>query len=189
MKANFIFILAITLLAGSSTLFAKGFLPPQNGKAVVYFVRVTNWGGPVSFEFFHQDKYIGVFKKKNYMRYECDPGKQLFWASSENKEFITGDLVAGKSYIVIVDVIMGGWKAHVGLEPITTADAETFGRAKELIMENDPVVTPSEKIDKMNMELASFITEKLSQYNEVWKKEKDFSHISPEMAIPDEAMK
>ena len=182
-------MIAIFLLASSTAIFAKGFQPPSEGKTVVYFARVTKWGGPVGFDFFHQDKYIGTFKNKNYMRYECDPGKQLFWASSENKEFITSDLVAGKSYIVIVNVIMGAWKGRVGLEPISVKDVEKFDRAKELIMERDPVVTSTEEINDTNKEMADFIKEKLDQYNEEWKKEKDFNHISPEMALPPEAMK
>lgn len=61
----------------------------------------------VSFEFFHHARYIGVFKGENYMRYECDPGEQLLWASSENKEFVTSELMPGGTYIVVVDVIMG----------------------------------------------------------------------------------
>lgn len=189
MKTKLVYLLAIILLASTTPILAKGFLPPSEGKAVVYFARVTKWGGPVSFEYFHQDKYIGVFKKKNYMRYECEPGEQLFWASTENKEFITADLVAGKSYIVIVDVIMGAWKARVGLRPITTEDAEVFERAKELILKKEPIITSEDKIVKMNEKLKTFIAEKLQLYNDIWKAEKNFKHISPEMAIPDEAMK
>lgn len=182
-------MLAIILVVSTSSIFAQGFQPPSPGKAVVYFVRVTKWGGPVSFEFFHQDKYIGVFKGMNYFRYECDPGQQLLWASTENKEFISADFKDGGTYIVIVDVIMGAWKARVGLRPITTNDIDVFDRAKELILEKAPVVTPSEKIEKMNEKLALFIAEKLKMYDEVWKNEKNFKHISPEMAIPADAMK
>jgi hypothetical protein len=123
------------------------------------------------------------------MRYECEPGKQLFWASSENKEFVTADLVEGGTYIVIVDIIMGVMKARVGLKPISANDIEVFDRAKDLILEKKPIVTPSDKIIKMNEKLAPFIAEKLKMYDEVWKNEKNFNHISPEMAIPADAMK
>jgi hypothetical protein len=122
------------------------------------------------------------------MRYELDPGEQLLWISSENKEFVTCDLQEGGSYIVIVDIIMGMMKARVGATPITVADTEQFERAKELIMAEPPVVTPAEKIEQMNIKLADFIAEKLKQYEEEWKHEHEFNHISPEMAIPPEAM-
>ncbi|MCD4729820.1 MAG: hypothetical protein K8R74_04410 [Bacteroidales bacterium] len=182
-------VILIVMLIGHSSLFAQGFQPPAEGKSVVYFVRVSGYGGGASFEFFHQDKYIGVFKKKNYMRYECDPGEQLLWASSENKEFITSNLKAGETYIVIVDVIMGFWKAHVGLTPISVSDTESFDRSKELINKKEPIVTPEEKIEQMNKKLEDFIAEELKHYDEVAKHKKNFKHISPDMAIPAEAMK
>ncbi len=184
-------IIAVALLyaVSASAVFAKGFQPPSEGKAVIYFVRVTGWGGAISFEYFHGDKYIGVFKGKNYMRYECDPGEQLLWASSENKEFLTADLKAGGTYVVIVDVIMGGWKAHVGLKPITADDTELFERAKKLIEKKDPVVTPQAKIDKMNKKLAEFIPKMLNRYENEWKNEHNFRHISPDMAIPEDKLK
>jgi hypothetical protein len=188
MKTKFFFTLLIVVLTGLSSLFAQGFQPPAEGKAVVYFARVTTYGFAVSFEYFHQDKYIGVFKGKNYLRYESDPGEQLFWASSENKEFITADLKAGGTYIVVVDVIMGGMKAHVGFTPIDASD-ERFQRIKEMILAQPPVVTPQEKIDAMNKKLDDFIPAQLKKYNEDWKGKKNFKHISPEMAIPEEAMK
>lgn len=176
------------MMAGTSQLFAQGFTAPADGKAAVYFVRVSGWGGNYSFEYFHQDKYIGVFKKKNYMRYECEPGEQLLWASSENKEFITADLKAGESYIVIVDIIMGGWKPRVGFTPITAEDGEIFDRAAALINKKKPIVTSEEKIKKMNTKLKKFISEKLNTYEEKWKNEKNFKHISADMAIPKDAM-
>lgn len=188
MKSLKFCLITIIMLLGATSLFSQGFKAPAEGKAVVYFVRVTSWGGVSSFEYFHQDKYIGVFKKKNYMRYECEPGEQLLWASSENKEFITADLKAGGSYIVIVDVIMGGWKPRVGFNPITAEDGEIFDRAANLIKTKKPIVTSKEKIKAMNIKLEKFIAEKLKMYNDVWKAEKNFKRISSDMAIPEDAM-
>ena len=115
-------------------------------------------------------------------------GEQLFWASSENKEFITADVEAGKTYIVMVDVIMGVMKAHVGLTPISTNNSEEFERAKSLINKKPPTITSEEKIAKMNKKLAKFITEKLEMYESTWKNEKNFKHLSADMAIPDDQL-
>jgi len=188
MKTIFCCLLAVILSLSTTSIFAKGFQAPAKGKAVVYFTRVTNWGGIASFEFFHQDKYIGVFKGKNYLRYECNPGQQLLWASTENKEFVTADLKEGETYIVIVDVKMGVMKGRVGFNPITVKDIE-FERAKELILAKDEVITPTDKIAKMNVKLDDFIQEKLSLYETDWKLTKNFKHISSDMAIPVESMK
>ncbi len=181
-------LIAIIMLVGTTSLFSQGFQAPAEGKAAVYFVRVSSWGGASSFEYFHQDKYIGVFKSKNYLRYECEPGEQLLWASSENKEFVTADLKAGESYIIIVDVIMGAWKPRVGFNPITAQDGEIFDRAAALIKKKKAIVTSEAKIKTMNIKLEKFIGEKLKMYHDVWKTEKNFKHISSDMAIPKEAM-
>lgn len=174
------------LLAGFMTLQAQGITAPSDGKAVVYFTRVTSYGAAVSFEYFHNDQFIGVFKGKNYMRYEVEPGEHLFWVSSEDKEFVTADLKAGGIYIIIVNIEMGAFKARVGLTPITANDSKLFGRAKALIKKKAPKETSDEVIQKTTrkLEQKNFIPEKLKMYEEVWKKEKDFSHISPDMAIP-----
>ncbi|MBU8893897.1 MAG: hypothetical protein KOO66_14040 [Bacteroidales bacterium] len=187
MKKLFLIIVLLSLTA-VYTVSAQGFQPPTDGKAVVYFTRVTVYGKPTSFEFFHQDKYIGVFKGSQYMRYECEPGVQLFWASSENKEFITAEVEAGKTYIVMVDVIMGVMKAHVGLTPISVDNSEELERAKALINKKAETITPDDKIAKMNKKLAKFIVEKLELYESTWKNEKNFKHLSADMAIPDDQL-
>lgn len=177
-------LLALGLLCGIAfQLTAQGFQPPADGKAVVYFVRVSSMGFAINFEYFDGDQYIGAFKGKNYMRYECEPGTHLLWASSENKEFITADLQAGGTYVVIVDIAMGIGKARVGLSPITASATEVFARAKELVKTEPPQITPQEKIDKMNIKLKDFIAEKLNKYETTWKHEKNFPRISPDMAI------
>jgi hypothetical protein len=183
-------LLLLTLimsLAGIYTVSAQGFTPPPDGKAVVYFVRVTKYGKPTAFEFFHQDKYIGYFKGDQYMRYECEPGTHLFWASSENKEFITADLEAGKSYIIMVNVIMGAMKARVGLAPLDFSDNEVWERVKKLVNNDAPFVTPEKKIEKMNDKLGKkFIPEHLERYENEWKAEKNFRHV--DQAIPEDKL-
>jgi len=189
MKIKMSIILLTICLLINYKLIGQGFQKPTKGNAVIYFVRVTSYGFGVTFQYFHQDKYIGEFKGKNYMRYECDPGNQLLWASSENKEFITADLKEGESYIVIVDVIIGMMKGHVGLRPISINDKELFEKAKKMILEEAPVTTPEIKIEKMNKKLEEFIFKQLKLYDEKWKNERNYKHLSADMAIPADAMK
>ena len=188
MKRQKVFTTLSFLLISFAGAFGQGFQPPAEGKAVVYFTRVTAFGALVGFEYFHQDKYFAIAKGKNYVRYECDPGKHLFWVSTENKEFLTADLASGGTYVVIVNVAMGFGKARVSLSPINATD-ENFKRAKELVMKKPPVVTSQEKIDAMNIKLKDFIAEKLDMYETTWKKEKDFKNITADMAIPAESLK
>ena len=187
MKKLFLMTFLLGII-GIYTACAQGFQAPTEGKAVVYFTRVTKYGKPTAFEFFHQDKYIGAFKGDQYMRYECDPGEQLFWASTENKEFITAELQAGKTYIVVVDVIMGALKARVGLTPFDISDTETWERVHKLINKKPPTETPQDKIDKMNKKLEKFIVEKLEMYNSTWKNERTIKHLASDMAIPEDKL-
>ena len=182
MKKSSLFL--ITLLI-SATAFSQGFTPPAEGNAVVYFVRVSGYGGAVSFEYFHNEEFIGVFKGKNYMRYECPAGKNLLWASSEDKEFLNCDLKAGETYIVLVNIEMGAFKARIGLEPLTV-DNPDFERAKDLVLNKKPVETPQSKIDETTkkLEKKGFIEEMMQRYESEWKDAKNTQTITPEMYIP-----
>lgn len=178
--------LLLMLILSTATLSSQGFQPPAEGKAVVYFAPLKKAGG---FEFFHNDKYIGFVKGKNFLRYECDPGKQLFWASSENKEFIDADLKAGGIYIVMIENDMGVWLVRVSLTPITQKSTEEFARIKALVLKKAPIVMPEEKVSERNLELKDFIAEKLNMYNMEWKQKYPYGKITPEMAIPIENLK
>lgn len=188
MKAKLLILLFLISISFTK-LIAQGFQPPSEEKAVVYFTRVSSYGFAINFEYFDGDKYIGAFKGRNYMRYECEPGNHLLWASSENKEFITADLKAGGTYIVIVDIEMGIGKARVGLNPITAQATEVFARAKKLVYEKEPSITSQDKIDDMNIKLKDFIAKKLNQYETTWKHEKNFPSIKPEDAISEADLK
>jgi hypothetical protein len=188
MKTKLFFLSLVLTLIGVGSVSAQGFQPPAKGKAVVYLVRVTSYGYAVAFEYFHNDKYIGAFKGKNYMRYELDPGKQLIWISSENKEFIECDLKEGDSYVVIVNILPGAWKARMESSPITASD-ERFAKAKELIMAVAPETTPQDKIEATNKKLEKFIAAQLNVYNTEIKGKKEVDKVTPEMALPEEAMK
>lgn len=184
-KIKLLFVLVLVCI--SSQIFSQGFTPPEEGNAVIYIVRVTKWGGSTSFEYFHNENFIGIFKGKNYMRYECPAGEHLIWASSENKEFLRCDLAAGETYMALVNVIMGGFKARIGLEPLT-ADNEDFERAKELINDKEPVVTSESAIQKTQKKLEDrgFIENIMEKYENEWKDASATKVISPDMSIPKE---
>lgn len=185
-----IVLLFIMLGVGlSSQLNAKGFTPPAEGNAVVYFVRVSSFGGATSFEYFHNQDFIGIFKGKNYMRYELPAGEHLLWASSEDKEFLQCDLKANETYVVLVNIEMGAWKARIGLEPLT-ADNEDFDRMKALVLKKDPVVTPESKIKSTTAKLdkKGFVENIMMKYEAEWKDSGHTKVISQDMFIPKEML-
>lgn len=186
-KNQSLLLLLFVVFVTSSSSFAQGFTAPKENNAVIYFVRVTNWGKMSSFEFFHNQKFISVFKGKNYIRYECPAGKQLFWASSEDKEFLNCDLEAGRTYMVLVNVEMGAWKARVGLEPLTLEN-EDFERVKELVQKKKPILTSESKIEKTQKKLdkRGFVENIMFRYEDEWKDAKNTKIISRDMYIPKE---
>lgn len=169
--------------------FAQGFTPPAESNAVIYFVRVSSFGGLASFEYFHGQKFIGIFKGKNYMRYECPAGEQLIWASSEDKEFLKCDFKAGETYMVLVNVEMGAWKARIGLEPLTV-DNEDFERAKRLILSQKPIETSESKVKETQQKLdeRGFTENVMQRYEAEWKATKT-KIITADMFIPKENLK
>lgn len=182
-KIVLLFVIAVSGL--STSVFSQGFTPPGDSNAVVYFVRVSGYGGAVSFEFFNDKEFIGIFKGKNYMRYECLPGEHLLWASSENKEFLNCDFKAGETYLVLVNIEMGAWKARVDLEPLTLENKD-FERVKKLINKKKPIVTPESKIQSTQMKLdkRGFTENIMERYERDWKHSDNTKTISANMFIP-----
>jgi hypothetical protein len=177
------FLLLVILVLPFLSAHAQGFQLPSPGKAAIYFVRVTAAGFAISFDFYHNDKYIGDFAGKNYMRYESEPGQHLFWASSENHEFMTAELKEGDTYVVVVDVEMGFAIARVGLTPITSTD-KVYDRVKKLVDKKAPKVNTDEEVNKRNEMRAEYIQDKVKHYEEKLKIKRTYKHLSPEMAIP-----
>ncbi len=190
MKNLKLLLLISVVFCVSKSVLAQGFTPPAESNAVVYFVRVSSYGGSTSFEYFNNERFIGIFKGKNYMRYECPAGKQLLWASSENKEFLQCDLKAGETYIVLVNIKMGAWKAQVGLEPLTV-DHEVFERAKKLVLEKKPIVTSKAKIKSTEEKLAArgFVENIMNRYESEWQHSDHTKVIKADMFIPKEDLK
>ncbi len=185
-----IYIILFSLLLGSSDCFSQGFTPPSEGKAKIYFARVSGGAFLVTFDLFHKDKFIGKIKSSSYVAYECDPGEDiLFWASGESKAFCTANLKAGEIYIIIVDVKMGMMSAGVGLTPIDSK-SKLLKRAKKLINKLKPQVTSEEVIEttQKRLEDRGFISDKLNHYETKIKNTPHCKHLLSEMFIPKELL-
>lgn len=186
-KLKILAVISVIAFSSVSATYAQGFEPPSEGKAVVYFVRINSIGSMVNFKYFDHDKFIGKFKGKNNLRYECTPGEHLFWATSERKDFITTDFIEGGTYIVVVEAKMGGMSA--GLKLYNGEDEKQLSKAIAIINKKAPVVTDQSIIDYENVEMKDYIAEKLDLYENEWKAVNNYPHISADMAIPAEAMK
>ncbi len=128
------------------------------------------------------------------MRYEIEAGEHLFWVSSENKQFVKANLEAGKTYIIMVDIKMGAWKAQAGLDPQNIADPQQekeLQRAIELVNSKAPVTTPKSVIDKTTNKLQArgFVENIMERYINEWQYKDNYVKIlTADMFIPDEML-
>jgi hypothetical protein len=90
---------------------------PKEGKSLVYVIK-SGAGFLLNFRVFKDDKFIGALASGNYFIIECDPGKHLFWATSENRDFVEANLEANKVYILNLEGQMGAFIASVSLKPL-----------------------------------------------------------------------
>ena len=196
MKIKILLIILVSIFYSNSSLFPQGFLPPPKGKAVVYFVRNKYYYGiPISY--IHNNNYIGELKGRDYLRYECDTGEQLFWTYTIHKPlFIRAELKEGGTYLVNYGTsvhdpgtFLGPGKAEIELFPVTPYSKDVFEESKKLIHKKAPVVVPRDTIVLMNKTMKKEINKTLEKFNSQWQHEGKFRQMTRDMAIPTEFMK
>ncbi|MBN1599454.1 MAG: hypothetical protein JW894_14260 [Bacteroidales bacterium] len=189
MKKLFLLSPVLFCLLIPSSAFSQGFIQPAEGNAVVYFVRVTAFGGMMPFEFFHDRQLIGRITGLAYLRYELPAGESLLWGSSENKEFLQCNLEAEETYLVLVNVKMGAWTSRLELEPITEKHKE-FQRVKEHVNDKPPMQITEESIAKSmeKLEERGFIDDVMKNYEKKWKNSPATKKITADMAIPEDML-
>ena len=142
----FVALFMLTGCAGSSPYMRKA-TPvegPPSGKALVYFMRPSGFGFAIHFQIWDRYRLIGLSQAKSYFAYECEPGEHLFIGRAENKRAVEANLEAGKSYYVITQVKMGGWKARMAFIPITRG-SEFWDKVEQYKKELN-FVEPEEKV-------------------------------------------
>jgi hypothetical protein len=189
MKNRLLFLLTISMVFECNFLYSQGFMPPSEGKAVVYFVRPKGYNNKYEYQFFHNDKFIGEMMGGNYFRYECDPGKQLFWTVCENHKYMEADLIAGKTYIVKAFISTGAFKMRVFWGPVKYSEKERFEESRGMITTMAPYVPVESDLLKMNKKLSKMIKANLDRYHSKKDGEVAVEILSADMAIPEEALK
>lgn len=110
-----IFFLGITNVF-SQKITSQPVVKPSEGKALVYITR-SNGAMMVNFRVYDKDLFIGALEYGNYFLYECEPGQHLFWAASENRDFVEANLEANKVYVIDLEARMGAFIAAVAVVP------------------------------------------------------------------------
>jgi hypothetical protein len=158
--------LLFLLLACSLSFISEGqtLKKPSEGKALVYIMRSNDLGGGINFRVYNKDVFLGALPSRAYFTYECEPGEHLFWAASENRDFVEASLEAGKTYVIDLRAKMGAFIAAVGVEPYSPNNPTHVKRINRVLKKhiNANVVDEDQTQEKIeNIEKA------LEAYNKI----------------------
>jgi hypothetical protein len=136
---------------------------PEPGKALVYFLRPTAFGGAIQATLYDGDDYIGTVSAHTHIAYQAKPGHHLFMVIGESADFMQADLTEGKTYSAVVMPRMGIWKARFSFQPGSGMDQ--LGETKQ--------VTVGEEGRVWARENAASIREKKAEYLPKWQEKPD----------------
>lgn len=163
MKKQSLLIISILLIVLSGV--AQNIEPAPADKAVVYFMRTSSLGMAINFSFFDSTTLIGVFNAPKYIRYECEPGQHIFWARSENKDYIEAEVEAGKIYFIEAIPLMGAIKAGVDLQPVDTNNEKQMKAIRKLMTRKLPEYFTPEKLQYETARLQDVIQKGIEKYH------------------------
>lgn len=174
-------VLLFVLLFGFTAVFSQkvttqGIDRPSEGKSLVYILR-TGAGPLLNFRIYDQDKFLGALSGFKYMVYECEPGKHMFWAASENRDFVEADLEPNSVYVLNAEGQMGAFIAQVSLSPLKPKefrDKRTFYQVVKGAKKQVYAPVSDDKTEN--------ITKGLARYNELKAKDSKLIKVmTPDM--------
>lgn len=115
-------LLFVVVLLGFSTVLAQKVTTqsidkPSEGKSLVYILK-TGAGLLINFRLYDEDLFLGSVPSGKYLVYECEPGKHLFWAGAENRDYVEANLEPNGVYVINAEGQMGAFVAGVNLKPM-----------------------------------------------------------------------
>ena len=128
---KFLGLLFIVLFTFSS--FSQTLKKPSEGKAMVYIMRSNDLGGGLNFRVYDKDVFLGALPSRAYFTYECNPGEHLFWAASENRDYVEANLEADKTYVIDLRAKLGMFIAAVGVEPYSPDNKRHVRRVNKVL--------------------------------------------------------
>jgi hypothetical protein len=122
MKIKSLIVVVSLILSSCASTFQYNKIaqPNSNDKemATIYVLRPSSFGSAIKFGIYQDEKLIGKLGPKSYLAWTVKPdGKELtIMSKSENKDMLTINPQAGKTYYIKQKVKMGIAIARTGLE-------------------------------------------------------------------------
>lgn len=178
MKKGLILIFLLVFFAETN---AQTLKTPSEGKALVYIMRSNDLGGALNFRVYDKDIFLGALPSRAYFTYQCEPGEHLFWAASENRDFVEANLEANKTYVIDLRSKFGLVIAAVGVEPYSPDNKRHIKRIKKVLKKHiNANVVDSDRTD----EKTENIEKAMKAYNKIKDNEKSkIKKLLPTMSI------
>jgi len=132
----------------SSQISSKKITAPTEGNSVIYFLRTTSLGALMNIRYFDKNKYLGRFKGKNYIRYECEPGEKTFWIKAENIDVLKANLKEGEIYLVETNAVMGAFTAGAKFRLVNYTKKKQVKRIQKLLDRKEALQFSNEELKK-----------------------------------------
>ena len=164
MKQILIVILLFITIGSNAQVLEK----PSEGKSLVYIMRSNDIGGALNFRVYDKDLFLGALPSRAYFTYECEPGEHLFWAASENRDYVEANLEVNKTYVIDLRAKMGMFVAAVGVEPYSPESKRHVKRLNRVLKKhiNAKVVSKERTEEKLEN-----IAKAMEAYNRIKGKE------------------
>lgn len=162
--ALFVFCLGITLMF-SQKITTQSIEKPSEGKSLVYVAK-TGAGALVNFRIYDGDRFLGALSGFKYIVYECDPGEHVFWAASENRDYVKANLDPNSVYFLNAAGQMGAFVAGVNLKPLNPSEFKDKRLVYQIIKNSKKQTEFDNKVDK-----SENIKVGLEKYEELLKSE------------------
>lgn len=143
---------------------------PAPGKALLYMIRPSMFGGAIQSTVYDGDQYIGTVSADTHVAYQADPGSHLFMVIGESADFMQAELVAGKTYSAVVAPRMGVWKARFSFRPNNGEFSEAQVREW---LQSTREVTVNEEGLRWAQDNAASIQQKKAEYLPKWQAKPD----------------
>jgi hypothetical protein len=155
--------------------------PSSADKSVVYFLRSPRKAEWVKFSLYDSTRFIGKIEIHSYLRYECSAGYHLFWAQSENNDFVEAELGAGKIYFIQAFAEEGMNKARVNLIMVFPDNEFLIQRINAFISSQPSEEFTEAELQKEEVRRKKKIKKALSRYEEDKYKGKLYGKLTKEM--------
>lgn len=175
-------LIILTLFCSTLFVNAQTIQPAPADKAVVYFVRPSSAGFAINFSYFDSTRLIGKFNAPKYIRYVCEPGKHLFWARSENRDFVEAEVEAGKIYFIEAKATMGAVKAGVNLRPVDPRSEKSMKKINKLLNKKPSQSFTAVELKNEEDRMKEVIARGLEKYKEDKRKGKVHAQLPATMS-------